>query len=90
MSEMANGNSSSLADRLLGDMKESGRPLSLYLVNGFQMKGEIVDYDHATILIKLKDAHQLVMRPAVASMYPLGSADSGAGWWLAYSSADSS
>ena len=61
--------------------------MSLYLVNGFEMKGEIVKYDQSSILFRIKHAYQMVMRPAVASMYPLGEAKSGAEWWLAYSSA---
>ena len=74
-----------LADRLLKDMHHTARAVSVYLVNGFQMKGEVVEFDGESILLKLKDAHQLVMRSAVATMYPLpvskGAADE---WWRSY------
>ena len=85
MSDIAQNDGQSLADRLLKEWRDSRRPVSIYLVSGFQLKGEIVEFDGGTILFKLKDAHQLVMRSAVASMYPLpesrGKADD---WWRPY------
>ena len=59
-----------------------GFGLSIYLVSGFQLKGEIVDFDEETILINHKNVHQLVMRSGVASMYPLPGSKAGAEeWW---------
>ena len=85
MSETSNGEQTSLADRFLRDARDAHRSVSIYLVNGFQLKGEIVDADKDTILFKHKDVHQLIMRTAVASMYPVpdrnGPTD---GWWSEY------
>ena len=68
-------------------MRDTQRGVSIYLVNGFQLKGEIVEFDEQAILFKLKDAHQLVMRLAVASIYPLpGSKPDGGNWWRDYTS----
>ena len=74
-----------MADRFLEDARESGTPLSVYLVSGFQLKGEVVDFDEAAILFNHRGTHQMVMRTAVANMYPLGMAK-GAGepWWTRY------
>ena len=85
---MSGGNSNvgvTMADRLLEDMRDTQRAMSTYLVNGFQLKGTVVGFDEATILIKVKEAHQLVMRSAVASMYPLpDSRHELDEWWLKY------
>ena len=85
MSETSNGEHTSIADRFLRDARGANRIVSIYLVNGFQLKGEIVHADKDTILFKHKDVHQLIMRAAVASMYPIpdrnGPTD---GWWSEY------
>ena len=60
-----------LAEQFLQDARDAHKPVSIYLINGFQLKGEIVDFDQETILFSHKDAHQFVMRSAIASMYPL-------------------
>ena len=86
MPETENNEQGTLAHRLLTEMRDTRRAVSLYLVNGFQLKGEILEFDGETILFKLKGAHQLVMRSAVATMYPLpgSSQESGDEWWRAY------
>ena len=61
----------------------------MYLVNGFQLKGEIVAFDEETILFNHKNVHQLVMRSGVASMYPIPSSRQGANdWWRGYVSSE--
>ena len=78
-----------LVDRFLAEARDGGLPSSLYLVNGFQMKGEVVEFDDESVLFKHKGVHQLVMRAAVASMYPLAkSRQSQDEWWRAYSEAE--
>ena len=88
MSETRNEEGRSLADRLLEDARDNHRPVSIYLVSGFQLKGEVMEFDKDTVLFKLKDVCQLVMRSAVATMYPLPGAKGDAdGWWRSYISA---
>ena len=71
-----------LATRLLQGARDSKWTMSVYLVNGFQLKGEVVDFDDEAILFSHKSAHQLVMRSGVASMYPLPSSEHNADeWW---------
>ena len=79
--------SAKFADRLLQDMRDAQRRVSVYLVNGFQLKGEIVEFDEEAVLFKLNDFHQLVMRAAVGTMYPVAdSTQDTNGWWSSYSS----
>ena len=75
---------SSLVDQLLEELKDNRRMASVYLVNGFQLKGEIVEFDSEAILVKVRESHQLVMRSAVASMYPAHVGKEAAeDWWAA-------
>ena len=85
MPDTRNANSASLADRLLEEARKSRWPVSVYLVSGFQLKGEVVEFDEATMLFKHKDVYQLVMRSAIATMYPVHGpkADTDA-WWRGY------
>ena len=81
------GRSKTLVEQLLEDAREAHLPVSIYLVNGFQLKGEVVDFDDEAILFHHKNAHQLVMRTGVATVYPLPGAKQGGGeWWRAYAS----
>ena len=87
MPEVSGNNSSTMADQLLLEMRDSQHAVAVYLVNGFQLKGEILQFDHEAILFKLKGAHQLVMRSAVATMYPLPATnDTSDAWWQALAS----
>ena len=71
-----------LVDRFLTDMRDSQATVSIYLVSGFQLKGEVVQADSDAILFKHRGVHQLVMRSAVATMYPVGQrGQDGAEWW---------
>ena len=85
MSGTRQANGTTLAHRFLEDARDGRWPVSVYLVNGFQLKGEIAAFDQDAVLINHKDSHQLVMRSAVASMYPLPAPKQSVDdWWRAY------
>ena len=84
---------SRFADRFFEDARDSHEHVSVYLVNGFQLKGEVVSFDEEMILFKRMRTgracghvgHQLVQRSAVAVMYPLLKSTSQAEeWWRDY------
>jgi host factor-I protein len=77
-----------LVDRFLVDMRDSHATISVYLVSGFQLKGEVVQADSDAILFNHRGVHQLVMRSAVATMYPVREhSHDGSEWWRGYVSA---
>ena len=77
-----------LVDRFLVDMRDSHTTISVYLVGGFQLKGEVVQVDSDSILFNHRGVHQLVMRSAVATMYPVKErSQDGSEWWGGYVSA---
>ena len=78
-----------LSDRLLTQLRNSRQDASLYLVNGFQMKGAVVEFDDESVLFRHKGVHQLVMRSAVASMYPISRTSQAEDeWWRALAPAE--
>lgn len=88
MSERTTKQATTLANQFLTDVRETHELVSMYLVSGFQLKGEVMAFDDDTILFKRKDMHQLVMRSAVAVMYPLSrSKDAPGEWWRNYDQA---
>ncbi len=85
MDEQEKQGSPTLADRLLEEVWHSGRQVSVYLVSGFQLKGEVIEFDADTVLFKHKEGGQLIMRSAIATMYPLSDAKHDASeWWRGY------
>ena len=89
MSKVQETQAGNLVERLLSDMRESQQTMSVYLVNGFQLKGTVLSFDQEAILFKVKDAHQLVMRSGVVSMYPVSSSNgSHKEWWHSYVTED--
>ncbi len=87
MTEKTTNQTTTVADRFVKNARDTQIPVSLYLVNGYQLKGDIIDFDQGSILFKHKNAYQLVMRSAVASMYPLqNSKKYQDNWWRNYTS----
>lgn len=85
MSEIRDEGSPSITDRFLKDARDTHQTVSLYLASGFQLKGEIIDFDKDTLLFKHKNVYQLVMRAAVATMYPAPNPKGGVDeWWRSY------
>ncbi len=85
MSKRTTNEATTLANRFLTDVCETHEQVSMYLVSGFQLKGEVTAFDDDTILFKRKNMHQSVMRSAVAVMYPLSkSKDAPGEWWRNY------
>jgi RNA chaperone Hfq len=82
MPEPKTNKGNTLASRLLQEARDSHWTMSVYLVSGFQLKGEVVEFDEEAILFNHKSVHQLVMRSGIASMYPLSSSNRDANeWW---------
>ena len=83
MTQTTSTQPASLADRFLEDLRDAGTPVSVYLVSGFQLKGEIVVFDDSAILFNHRGTHQMVMRSAVANIYPFSNSR-GESWWKRY------
>lgn len=56
-----------LQDAFLDKYKNEGTELTVFLLNGFQMKGIVLDFDKYVILIKIGDKQNLIYKHAIST-----------------------
>ncbi len=61
-----------LQDTYLADIKRQGVPVTVYLVNGFQLRGLVKGFDQFTILIEYERKTHLIYKHAVSTISPQG------------------
>ena len=62
----------SLQDSYLAEIKRQGVPVTVYLVNGFQLRGIVKGFDPFTILIEYERKTHLIYKHAVSTISPQG------------------
>lgn len=60
----------SVQDEFLSDAKTQGTPVVLYTINGFQIRGTIIDFDEVAILIESDMKRQMVYKHALSTVAP--------------------
>ncbi|UBH09607.1 RNA chaperone Hfq [Macrococcus armenti] len=60
-------NKVNLQDAFLDNYKENQQELTVFLTNGFQMKGTVLDYDKYVILLKVGDKQNLIYKHAIST-----------------------
>jgi host factor-I protein len=68
--EMAHGQPINLQDQFLNRVRSEGMGVSIYLVNGVQLKGNVVGFDKFTIILETQGKQQLVFKHAVTTVLP--------------------
>lgn len=63
--------STALQEELLDEIVEGKVPATIYLMNGFQLRGIILDHDDAVIVIEQEGKHQMIYKHAVSTVVPL-------------------
>lgn len=69
----------SLQDSYLAEIRRQGVPVTVYLVNGFQLRGTVKGFDPFTILIEYERKTHLVYKHAVSTISPQGPFNGAAG-----------
>ena len=59
----------SLQDRLLNALRQEGVPVSIYLVNGIKLQGQIDSFDQFVVLLK-GGSMQVVYKRAISTIVP--------------------
>lgn len=67
-----------LQDAYLAEVRRQAAPVTVYLVNGFQLRGTVKGYDAFTILLEYEHRLHLIYKHAVSTISPQGAFDSGA------------
>lgn len=62
----------SLQDTYLADVKRQNVPVTIYLVNGFQLRGLVKGFDSFTIVLEYERKTHLVYKHAVSTISPQG------------------
>lgn len=60
-----------IQDTFLNQVRKDNIPVTIYLVNGFQLKGLIRGFDNFTIVIDSDGRQQLVYKHAISTFTPL-------------------
>ena len=61
----------------LAEIKRQAIPVTVYLVNGFQLRGVVRGFDAFTIVLEYKHMHHLIYKHAVSTITPQASFTAG-------------
>lgn len=60
-----------LQDAYLNQIRKENTPVTIYLVNGFQLKGVVRGFDSFTVILEADGRHDMVYKHAVSTISPL-------------------
>jgi host factor-I protein len=60
-----------LQDAFLNQVRKEKMPVTIFLVNGFQIKGVVRGFDNFTVVVELDQKQQLVYKHAISTVAPL-------------------
>ncbi|MBC7343561.1 MAG: RNA chaperone Hfq [Clostridia bacterium] len=58
----------SLQDSFLNQARKDGIPVTVYLVNGFQLKGVVQGFDNFTVFIDSDGKQQMIYKHAISTI----------------------
>ena len=60
-----------LQDAFLAAARKERLPLTVFLMNGFQMRGIVTGYDSFTVVLDCEGKQELVYKHAISTIIPL-------------------
>ncbi len=60
-----------LQDSFLNQVRKENIPVTVYLVNGYQLKGHIKGFDNFTVVLENDGRQQLVYKHALSTIMPM-------------------
>ena len=66
-----NKNSINLQDVFLNQVRKEHIPVTIYLTNGFQLKGMVKGFDNFTVVLDSEGKQQLVYKHAISTVSPM-------------------
>ncbi|PKM77729.1 MAG: RNA chaperone Hfq [Firmicutes bacterium HGW-Firmicutes-15] len=64
-------NQFNLQDAFLNQVRKDKILVTIFLVNGFQLKGLVRGFDNFTVIVELEGRQQLVYKHAISTVAPL-------------------
>lgn len=60
-----------LQDTFLNLLRKDKTPVTIYLVNGFQIKGVVKGFDNFTVIVEMDQKQQLLYKHAISTVAPI-------------------
>lgn len=64
-------NTENLQDLVLGEVRKEHTPVTLFLMNGFQMKGIVTGFDSFIVVLSSEGKQQMIYKHAISTLVPL-------------------
>ena len=64
-----------LQDIFLTKARKQGVPLTVFLVNGFQMRGSVTGFDSFTVVLLSEGRQQMIYKHAISTIVPIAAID---------------
>jgi len=71
-------NQPNIQDIFLNSAKKGRTPLTVFLVNGFQMRGAVTAFDSYCVVLDVEGKQQLIYKHAISTIIPVRAIDLGA------------
>lgn len=68
---MVTKNQLNMQDAFLNQVRREKIPVTIYLVNGFQIKGVIRGFDNFTAIVEQEGRQQMVYKHAISTIAPI-------------------
>jgi len=59
-----------MQDGFLNQVRKDNIPLTIFLMNGFQLKGLVKGFDNFTVLLDVEGKQQMVYKHAISTLVP--------------------
>lgn len=66
-------NTENLQDLMLNAVRKEHTPVTMFLMNGFQMKGVVAGFDNFVVLLLSEGKQQMIYKHAISTLVPLQS-----------------
>ena len=64
-------NTENLQDLILNEVRKEHMPVTLFLMNGFQLKGIVTGFDSFTVVLSSEGRQQMIYKHAISTLVPL-------------------
>ena len=64
-------NTENLQDLILNEVRKEHTPVTLFLMNGFQLKGIVTGFDSFIVVLSSERRQQMIYKHAISTIVPL-------------------
>lgn len=61
---------SNIQDMILSALQKERKPVTMFAINGYQMKGRVTAYDEDTIVLQDADKQMIIYKSAISTIVP--------------------